>query len=481
MIRPTILLRALRRIGFLAIVASAAVRGDPPTFDEAMKSATTEYRQRAEAAAKLLNQVRARIADEKAPLLRQIRSGEDQLIALQSEVARLDTQHENAAELRHQALQALENVRKSTGYVTTVTRDAFKAATEALAPGEEPPGGDQSLPWQKQLESGESSVAAVDAADFLLGRIDRSLGGYRATGRAMIADTRQVVEGTFVFSGPEVYFQPAAGGATYVVRPHEGSKIPIAYALSGWKPSEAAPFFAGELAPIVIDPSAGKALRLEETRGTVWQHIQRGGVVAFAILFVGLVAILLIAQKLRDLQRMAVDSPAVAQAFLDNVASGDLGAADRAVPTLHYATRELFSVGLRNAGEPKAILEERLQAVLLEQRLQFERRLPLLAVIATASPLMGLLGTVVGMVRTFALITVFGTGNAGKLSSGISEVLVATELGLMVAIPTLVTHGFLAQAVHRRLALLERYALQFTTAVEAGRAARDDKRRAVSA
>jgi len=97
--------------------------------------------------------------------------------------------------------------------------------------------------------------------------------------------------------------------------------------------------------------------------------------------------------------------------------------------------------------------------VVLRQRLHNERWLPLLAVVATAAPLMGLLGTVTGLVRTFALITVFGTGNAGKLASGISEVLVATELGLMVAIPTLVAHGFLSHRIQKNLSLLERYAL----------------------
>ncbi len=94
------------------------------------------------------------------------------------------------------------------------------------------------------------------------------------------------------------------------------------------------------------------------------------------------------------------------------------------------------------------------------------RRLPLLAVIATAAPLMGLLGTVVGMVKTFTLITVFGTGNAAKLSTGISEVLVATELGLAVAIPSLVIHGFLAHRIHKNLTVLERHALEFLTAAE---------------
>jgi len=71
---------------------------------------------------------------------------------------------------------------------------------------------------------------------------------------------------------------------------------------------------------------------------------------------------------------------------------------------------------------------------------------------------------VMGMIKTFALITVFGTGNAAKLSSGISEVLVTTELGLTVAIPALVLHGFLSHRTQRKLSLLERYAVEFVAA-----------------
>jgi biopolymer transport protein ExbB len=168
---------------------------------------------------------------------------------------------------------------------------------------------------------------------------------------------------------------------------------------------------------------------------------------------------------------LAVDSPQAVHAFLANVSAGARQRAEQEVTSLSAPVRELFLIGLRYVDSPKEILEEHLQSVLLRQRLHYERRLPLLAVIATASPLMGLLGTVVGMVKTFALITVFGTGNAGKLASGISEVLVATELGLVVAIPTLIAHGFLAHRIQRNLSMLERYALEFVTAAESAKAA----------
>src|SRR5208283_6211416 len=187
-----------------------------------------------------------------------------------------------------------------------------------------------------------------------------------------------------------------------------------------------------------------------------------------AILGVGLLSLLMILQKIRDLSQMRVDNPQVVEGFLTLVADGATARAQQAVGTLKVTTRELFTVGLRHLHKPKAILEEHLYAVVLRQRLHNERWLPLLAVIATAAPLMGLLGTVTGLVRTFALITVFGTGNAGNLAGGISEVLIATQLGLIVAIPTLVAHGFLSHLVHKNLSLQERYALEFVTASKRG-------------
>ena len=217
---------------------------------------------------------------------------------------------------------------------------------------------------------------------------------------------------------------------------------------------------------MLADASAGKALRLKETKGTVWQHIRKGGLVSYGILCVGLLSAIMIILKIRDLALMAVDTPETTQRCLDQVACGPRRAAEQSIHELKASTRELFTVGLRYIHLPKELLEEHLSAVLLRQRLHYERRLPLLAVIATAAPLMGLLGTVTGMVRTFALITVFGTGNAGKLASGISEVLVATELGLLVAIPTLVAHGFLSHRIQKNLSLLERYALEFVTATD---------------
>lgn len=465
----------MKRLLLPAFALASLLSAQPaaPTFDEAMKKSAAEYRERVTRAADELNRTRARIAAEKAPLLEQMRAAENRIIAAESETTRIETGREDFAEQRRKLLQELDAIRKTTAYAGTLAHDSLRATADGLAPCEAQFDGERIEALLKQLDdpvAGPSGRAALDIAEFLVARTERALGGWRADGQAMMAATSEVLPGTFAFVGPETYFRPAAGGAAGAVRSREGAKFPASYTLPEWKPEDAAAFFAGQAGAIVADASGGKALRLKETTGGAWDHVRKGGVVAFAIIGVGLLAAVMILQKVRDLAQMGVDRAGQVEAALAQVARGDFSGAEQTAAAMQPTTRELFATGLRAAKESKTILEERLQAVLLAQRLHYERRLPLLAVIATAAPLMGLLGTVVGMVKTFALITVFGTGNAARLSSGISEVLVATELGLAVAIPTLVAHGFLAQRIHKNLSLLERYALQFCTAVEAARA-----------
>ena len=454
------------------LFSALALRAQP--LDQALANAAADYRGRVTRAADELTRIRARIGAEKMPLLEQMRAAQDRVITAESEATRLETRREDATEQRRKLLLELDSIRKTTSYVSTLAHDGLKTAGDGLAPGEDQLVGEQVRTLQTQLDEAEVGTrgrTALDAADFLLARTERALGGYRAEGRALIGETSEVLPGTFAYVGPETFFRPERGGAPGVVRPREGAKYPVSYSLGIWRAEEADRFFAGQPGMIAADASGGKALRLRETTGSLLDHVRKGGLVAFGIIGVGIIALLMILQKVRDLGRMAVDPPATVEPVLRLVASGSHAEARTAAQTLRRTTRELFLVGLNHADQPAPILEERLQAVLLEQRLRYERRLPLLAVIATAAPLMGLLGTVVGMVKTFALITVFGTGNAGKLSSGISEVLIATELGLIVAIPTLVTHGFLAHRIQRNLSQLERYALQFATSVATARVA----------
>ena len=457
-------------LSLAAMFLGAAVLQGAEALDDTLKRAALDYNQRLIRANDELIQTRERIAREKAPLLLAERAAEDRIIAAETETSRLETAQEQSVENRRKLTRNADGVRKNESYLNTLAHDSLNAYEDGLLPGEK-----QFLPGKveelreafndpSKLSGGQK---AVDVAALLLEQVQQSLGGYHAAGTTLVDGDNKMVNGTFAFAGPEAFFRSDDGAVAGTVRVREGTGRAVVYPLLEWKPAVAEAYFQGRPGTIFADASAGKALRLKETKGTVWQHINKGGIVSYAILGVGLLSLLLIAQKIYDLSRMAVDDSKAVQRCLDAVAAGHEQDAGQWVRSLKTSTRELFVAGLKYRGETRELLEERLTAVLLRQRLHYERWLPLLAVIATAAPLMGLLGTVTGMVRTFTLITVFGTGNAGKLASGISEVLVATELGLLVAIPTLVAHGFLSQRIQRNLSLLERYALEFVTSARA--------------
>ena len=96
-----------------------------------------------------------------------------------------------------------------------------------------------------------------------------------------------------------------------------------------------------------------------------------------------------------------------------------------------------------------------------------DRHLGLLAVLGGVAPLLGLLGTVTGMIHTFQLVTVFGSGDAKLLSGGISEALVTTEAGLIIAVPVLLVHAFLSRRVRTLVAALEQTVVGFVNRLHA--------------
>ena len=82
-------------------------------------------------------------------------------------------------------------------------------------------------------------------------------------------------------------------------------------------------------------------------------------------------------------------------------------------------------------------------------QLRMQSMLPFVAISAAAAPLLGLLGTVTGIMNTFSMIEIYGTGDVKTLSGGISEALITTEYGLIVAIPSLLLHAYLASKARK--------------------------------
>ena len=113
------------------------------------------------------------------------------------------------------------------------------------------------------------------------------------------------------------------------------------------------------------------------------------------------------------------------------------------------------------------LVEETLYEQLMSVQAKASSLLPVIAITAATAPLLGLLGTVSGMITTFNLITLFGSGDPKPLAGGISEALITTLFGLVVAIPALILHAFLSRRAQGIVQTTERLGLSFVNGLRA--------------
>jgi len=119
----------------------------------------------------------------------------------------------------------------------------------------------------------------------------------------------------------------------------------------------------------------------------------------------------------------------------------------------------MLAAGIEHLKEPRELIEEVMYETVITTRQKLQGLLPFISVCAASAPLLGLLGTVTGIINTFKLITVFGSGDVKTLSSGISEALITTEFGLIVAIPSLLMHAFLSRKARGVVGQMETVAI----------------------
>lgn len=126
---------------------------------------------------------------------------------------------------------------------------------------------------------------------------------------------------------------------------------------------------------------------------------------------------------------------------------------------------EIFAAGLANAKHGRAVMKDAMEDAGNKVAHDMGRFLSSLGTIATISPLLGLLGTVLGMIDVFTEIMISGTGNAGVLAGGISKALITTASGLTVAIPAMIFHRHFERLIEGMVVDLEQQATRLVDAV----------------
>jgi biopolymer transport protein ExbB len=316
-----------------------------------------------------------------------------------------------------------------------------------------------------QSERFEKQIEVISVA---LNRLEKLVGGYTFEGRAL-EPNGDIEDGTFAAFGPTVYFaskQSELAGVTF----NKLNAAEAAIAVPGENFAEGIRQLIESGDGIIpADATLGKALKMKEGDDSIAEHLAKGGSVGLVIISLGLVCLLLGILKVIEITGFKTADPESVQRVLSHIESGDLANAKTAASGLPGAGAELVIAGVEHVDEKRGTLEEILYEKILAVRPKLERFLPFIALTAAAAPLLGLLGTVTGMIKTFNLITIFGTGDAKSLSSGISEALVTTELGLIVAIPALILHGLLARMARQKIGSMEQTAVGFVNGVVAAR------------
>lgn len=196
----------------------------------------------------------------------------------------------------------------------------------------------------------------------------------------------------------------------------------------------------GTFESMAIDPTRGVLLSAVVERPTLGERIDQGGLIGYVIIVIGLMGLALAIY--RGLRLFATSSGIKRQLKAEAPDAGNpLG--------------RVMMVYTENAQADLDTLELKLDEVILKETAPLEKGLSMLKTMYVVAPLLGLLGTVTGMIETFQMITLFGTGDPKTMAGGISMALVTTVLGLTVAIPLTFLHSLLYSRAQQLIRILE--------------------------
>jgi biopolymer transport protein ExbB len=198
----------------------------------------------------------------------------------------------------------------------------------------------------------------------------------------------------------------------------------------------------------------------------VLEIIQSGGWLMVPILLCSVVAAAICVERLWSLQRSRIVPRNLLAQIGSAIKSTDLDSQKLRELRANSPLGQVLAAGIGNARRSRAIMKEAMEEVATQVSHDLERYLTTLGIIASISPLIGLLGTVVGMIQVFTALMLEGAGNANVLAGGISQALITTAAGLSVAIPALMFHRFFLRRVDELMVNMEQEASKLVDIVQ---------------
>lgn len=451
-------LLALSVVGILALPASAA---DLATVKTNTGKLANDARRDAAATRSIIKAERTELQGRINTVGKAADTAEKRVKALE---ARFETMKKREAALRAELDTQRSEVKGIEGAVRTHAKEAdVMLQNGPLAQSfPEAPGllakllDDKRFPGLEGIRGLSDLFLGIMAASGEVATIQTEFIG--TDGRAGTGDVTHVGALTAMYRTPEGetgYLRPGTDGALAAV---PGTPWDVAGDIDA--------FMRGESDHVPVDISGGAAFqRMARSKG-ISEWLASGGLLVWPILLVGAIALVLGLERIIALSRVRSNSD---KAFAEIITMADKGEWDACHTYCEeqdrFATCRVLHRALDNLGRSREVLERSLEEGLLHELPRLERFLPTLSILAAIAPLLGLLGTVTGMIDTFQVITLHGTGDPRMMSGGISEALITTQLGLAVAIPIMAVHHFLERRVDKILGDMEEKCTAFTVAM----------------
>ena len=425
----------MKKITWLALIASGAVSVVSAQINEAVKKDLISAQAR-------LTQQREDVSSSKLKLASEFEETRT-LLLKQRRLSRIARMEESD---RRALLSGLE-VKKQTykqdyDYLNGLVRDYGLKFETFLMPGEsqkyEEP---LSLLRQKTGSKAEQMKARLAVLDAGLTRLEKMIGGDIVAGQAASA-SGELSQGSFVIAGPVQWFVADQSGVSGAVLREKGSEF--ARVLAG-NNAGLDKLVAGEVAKVSIDVSGGKALALADLESDRLNLFKKGGFWIWPILSIAMFSAIAGIIKFSQIAKVKTPAANWVTEILASLRTGKVQDAEAMVDAASHPAADVMKQCLQYIKAGPDVMEEVLYEQLIGVQSKLQSWLPMVAITAATAPLLGLLGTVSGMIRTFNVITVSGTGDAKPLAGGISEALITTLFGLVVAIPALIIHALLSR------------------------------------
>lgn len=438
-------------------------------IEAAMKQKAAEELHTAQNAAAAARQ---KITQDRKTLDRAIASLTQQARDLKKDIKALETENETLAQtdadLSHKLEESQGMVRELSGVIRMNAKDIDTFLSSSFLSGAYHP----DTAFLKAITE-QSVFPGMDhirkMADLLFDRI-RQGGSVSLETAAIVDRTGKTVEARILLLGG---FTAAYGLATETgflsYTPGEGKLFALSRLPQGSMAKKITQYMEGKRDAVPMDISRGAALSQLTYKLSLWDQIPKGGPIVWPILAILAIGGLIAMERLWFLLRRKIKFETVVSQIEASAAARNWQACQETCA--RYAKNPVIRViraGLTSRELPREDMENTVQEAILKEIPPMERFLSTMGMLAAIAPLLGLLGTVTGMIDTFHVITMHGTGDPRMMSGGISEALVTTMLGLSVAIPIMLVHTLLSREVENTVGLMEEKAVALINIIQKG-------------